>query len=105
MKPPAEVALVTSAQVPPGGGVAWVIWTVSLAATLPGPSFFLLHAASATTAMMHARLVRTFIHSLRLIAGMVPSSSCEIDGGPLLAAICAASDSRQWRSSGSAISR
>src|SRR5262249_31069309 len=44
MKPPAVVALTTSAQVPPGGGLAWVIVTVSLAvaAVLP-PAGFLLH--------------------------------------------------------------
>src|SRR5689334_22431887 len=105
--PPAEVSLATSAQVPPGGGLAVVTMILSSAAAVlvPAPSsLFLLQAASATAAKLHARRVRTFIQLLRLIAG-IGSSSLPSDGGPLLAAICAASDFRQWRSSGSAISR
>ena len=53
---------------------------------VPAPAFFLLHAASARAAMLHARRMRTFIQLLR-ITGMGSSSSLEIDGGPLVAAI------------------
>src|SRR4051794_9020877 len=101
-KPPAVVSLATSAQVPPDGGFAVVTMILSSAAAVdPAPSsLFLLHAASARAAMLQTSRVPTFIQMLRLIAGIGSSSSGDTDGGPLLAAICAASDSRQWRSSG-----
>src|SRR5438105_284246 len=60
---PADVALTTSAHVPPGGGAAWVIVTVSLAAVPWVWVLVLLHPASARAAMAQIRNVRTFIGS------------------------------------------
>ena len=63
---PAEVALTTSVQSPPGGGVAWVIVTVSLLAAVLPARCFLLQAASASDGQRR-RLgsVRTFIDFIR----------------------------------------
>src|SRR5438067_261408 len=62
---PAEVALTTSVQLPPGGGLAWVIATVSLATTVPWVWFlFVLQPARARAAMVQARKMRTFIGSI-----------------------------------------
>src|SRR5947209_3402032 len=64
---PSEVALTTSAQVPPGGGLAWVIVTFSfVGAAVPPPlPLFLLHPASAMAAAAPIKIIPRFIHSLR----------------------------------------
>src|SRR4051812_40146910 len=103
MKLPASVALTTIVQSPPLGGLTCCSLALLLVAASP---CFELQPAIATTARAPARKAEGFIQLLRLITGIgLSSCSCSIDGGPLLAAICAASDSRQARSSGSAISR
>src|SRR5215210_6982894 len=103
MKPPAGVGLMTIVQSPPLGGATCSHLT-GASLVLASPALE-LQPAIAITATAPARKTEGFIQLLRLITGIGSSASFKTAGGPLLAAIRDASDSRQARNSGSTTSR